>query len=197
MNPVLTALGVPIQVQAFFNSNELLFNYGGHYEHYDTGFHRIPTTTHLWLAGAEITREVIITSTAMEAIAYLSANLYKYPELHFLTFIAIGNLPHRNQMLWIKSHFPKRKLTLVFGNDLMGRLTDIKVVAGLHKKDVTLELSGSKVNINYNNVLYQFEQEGLSLYAFEKAAGLRSGCRTSKPKEHITFLDQLKNHANQ
>ena len=126
MNPVLAQLGVPDAVQDFFNVNELLFNYGGHFEHFDTSFHRVPTTTNLWLAGKDLSREVIITATAMEAIAYLSVNLHRFPDLDALTFIAIGNLPHPEQLKWIASHYPKRKYTLVFGKDLLGRLADIR-----------------------------------------------------------------------
>ena len=42
MNPALTKLGVPTVVQHFFDLEELLFDYGGDFEHYDTDFHRVP-----------------------------------------------------------------------------------------------------------------------------------------------------------
>ena len=81
---------VPAEVQALFNIHELLFTYGDNFEHFDTGFHRVPTTQNIWLAGKDLSREVVITSTAMEAIAYLSVNLYRYPDLNALSFIAVA-----------------------------------------------------------------------------------------------------------
>ena len=197
MNPVLTALGVPEAVQAFFNVNELLYNYGGHFEHFGAGFHRVPTTPNIWLAGKDLPREVIITSTAMESIAYLSVNLHRYPDLDTLSFIALGNLPHYGQLQWIKAHYPKRKFTLVFGKDLLGRLADIRVAAGLKNRTVRLLRSDIQIQITCNNEVYGFDQENLSLSAFEKASGLRTGFRTAKPKDFDTYLEQLKYHANQ
>ena len=195
MNPVLAQLGVPEAVQDFFNVGELLFNYGGHFEHFYPAFHRIPTTTNLWLAGKDLSREVIITATAMEAIAYLSVNLHRYPDLNALTFIAIGNLPHPAQLKWIISHYPKRKYTLVFGKDLLGRLADIRVAAGLKNKAIRLLRSDSKIQISCNNQQYVFDPDNLSLSSFEKVSGLRTGYRTAKPKDFDTYLDQLKYHA--
>ena len=195
MNPVLAQLGVPKAVQDFFHVDELIFNYGGHFEHFDTGFHRVPTTTNLWLAGKDLSREVIITATAMEAIAYLSVNLHRYPDLDALTFIAIGNLPHPPQLKWIASHYPKRKYTLVFGKDLLGKLADIRVAAGLKNKAIRLLRSDSKIQISCNNQHYEFEPDSLSLSSFEKVSGLRTGYRTAKPKDFDTYLDQLKYHA--
>lgn len=195
MNALLTALGVPNAVQEFFDIDELVFSYGEHFEHYDKGFHRVPTTKNLWLAGSAVTREVIITSTAMEAIAYLTVNLNSYPNLQSLSFIAIGNLPHPGQLNWIKTHFPKRKFTLVFGKDLLGKLADIRVAAGLFYKPVRLLRSEIQIQILCGQQVYRFDQETISLNSFEKATGIRTGVRTAKSKEFDTFLDQLKHYA--
>ena len=192
MNALLTKLGVPEKVQRFFNAAELLFCYGEHFEHYGDSFHRVPTTTNLWIAGNEMAREVIVTSTAMETIAFLTINRHRYPDPEILTFLAIGNLAHPGQLNWIRDAFPKRKFTLVFGNDLLGRLADIKVGAGLHGKHVCLLRSDVRIRITCENRLFEFEQDNLSLNAFEKMSGLRTGIRTHKPKEFNTFLDQLK-----
>jgi hypothetical protein len=197
MNSLLSRLGVPKEVQAFFNIHDPLFAYGEQFEHYGTNFHRVPTTQNIWLAGKDLSREVIITSTAMEAIAYLSFNLHRYRDLDALSFIAVGNLPHPRQLNWIRSNYLQSKFTLVFGKDLLGKLADIKIAAGLKKKTIRLLHSGVQIQIRYDNRQYGFDPESLSLNAFEKASGLRSGIRTTKPKEFDTYLDQLKFYANQ
>jgi len=197
MNALLTAMGVPAIIQEFFHTEELLFNYGGHYEQYTERFHRVPTTRHLWLAGNDHTHQVIITSSAMEAVAFLTLNRHRYPVLNSITCIAIGNLPHDGQLRWIRSQFPKQKYTLVFGNDLLGILADIRVAAGLKGKMVTFSNREGLITVSFNRVKYQFPEEAISLNAFEKAAAIRTGCRTVKPKVFNSFLDQLKYHANQ
>jgi hypothetical protein len=196
MNALLSALNVPVEVQQFFNADELLFNYGGHYEQYDTGFHRVPTTTHLWLAGNSLSKTVILTSSAMEAIAYLTINRYKFSNLRDVTFMALGNLPSTGQLKWIRDTFRKRKFILVFGNDLLGRMADIRVAAGLRNKPVAFHYTAFRIGVKCRRVLYEFDIDQLSLNAFEKATAIRTGCRTDKPKKFTSFLDQLKHDAN-
>ena len=57
--------------------------------------------------------------------------------------------------------------------------------------------SDMQVQILCDNKLYGFEQDNLSLSAFEKAAGMRTGIRTCKPKEFDTYLDLLRFYAKQ
>jgi hypothetical protein len=197
MNHHLTGLGVPAVVQAFFDTGDLCFRYGDDYELFGAGFHRVPTTPNLWIAGKELSREVVITSSAMEAIAYLSVNLYRYPDLDNLSFIATGNLPNYAQLNWVRSNYPNQKFTLVFGRYLLGRLADIMVAAGLKHHRVKMTHMGQEIQISYRNILYTFGQDRLSLSAFEKAARLRTDFRTHKPKGFNTYLEQLKYHAKQ
>lgn len=197
MNALLTALGVPAVIQEFFDAGELLFDYGGHFEHYGMGFHRVPTTPHLWLAGNALTREVVIVPAAMEAIAYLTLNLHRYHDLDQLSLIAIGNVPCNGQLRWIRTRFPKRKYTLVFANELLGRLNDIRVAAGLKGKMVRFFNTTAGMQIEFNRVVYQLGTDEISLNRFEKVAALRTGCRTVKPKTFNSFLEQLKYDAKQ
>jgi hypothetical protein len=191
MNELLTSLGIPDDVQDFFNCRELRFDFGDEVELFGHGFHMVPNTSSLWVAGQGTGRFVIVTSSAMEAISFLTCNKRHYPAFESLTFIAIGCLPHEKQAFWIKKRFPKSKFILVFGNDLLGRLADIKIAAGLSKKTIRLILLNSKIQIIYEGRSFEFDNESLSLNVFEKSAGLRTGIRTVKPKETNTFLDQL------
>jgi len=193
MNAVLTALGVPDDIQAFFGAEELVFTYGCHYEHYTQEFHRVPTTTHLWTAGSLVTREVIITPTAMEAIAYLTLHRHKYHRLENLTCVAVGNLPHRSQLKWISEHLSGKKFTLVFPRDLLGNLADIKIAAAIKGQHVAFKHLPTSIEIQFKRLIFQFAEDELSLNKFEKFTALRTGCRTAKPKSAYTFLEQLKN----
>jgi hypothetical protein len=197
MNALLTKLGVPPGVQAFFNADELWFNYSGHFEHFTTGFHLVPTTQNLFVAGSRAAKELIIASSVMEAMAFLTLMSHRYPNLYDLSVIAMGNLPYPDQLYWIKSRWQKRKITLVFGNDVLGRLTDIKVAAGIRNKLVRFSLQENRVAVTCNHIHYRFDPDMLTLNQFEKTAGIRTGIRTAKPKKFDTYLDQLQYDANQ
>ena len=197
MNELLTRLGVPTDIQAFFNSSaDLSFYYGDTHEHYGEGFHKIPTTANLWMAGGETASQVIITYCAMEAIAFITINRLRYPKLEELAFIAIGNKLQEEQANWIRQKFPKRKFTLVFGCDLIGHLTDIKLGAGLKNIPIRIQHSNFKVLIYRLNVLRAFDEDRISYHAFKIAFGIRGKIRTRKPIKTLTFLDQLKNDAH-
>jgi len=72
VNEQLITLGVPPELQAFFNLHELYFDYDDTFEYFDFGFHLVPTNSGIWLAGRPLTTDLIITSSAMEAIAFLT-----------------------------------------------------------------------------------------------------------------------------
>ena len=191
MNALLNKLGIPPEIQAFFKAESLVFNYGNDVEYFGSGFHLVPTTSHLFIAGGEVTKELILTSSVMEAVAFLTLNAHHYTNLGDLSVIAMGNLPHRGQLARIGQGWQKRKITMVFGKDVLGRLTDIRVAAGIRNKEVRFTLRKEMIDIEYNLVHYRFTSDKLSLHMFEKAAALRSGIRTSKPKQFDTFLTQL------
>ncbi len=197
MNEYLIRLGVPLEIQAFFNIKaDLSFNYGDSFEHFGENFHKLPTTLNLWIAGNESALEVIITYSAMEAIAFLTLNQVRYPKFQQLAFIAIGNRLHPEQTDWIRQRFPRRKFTLVFGNGLLSNITDIKLTAALKNLSFRIYHASHKVMIYRLDELKIFEDEQLSLNAFKVAFGIRGNFRTRKPTQSLTFLDQLKHDAD-
>jgi hypothetical protein len=193
MNALMTGLGIPEEFQALFKLDSLVFDYGDAIEHFGQDFHLIPTTKNLWVAGDATASEVIITSSAMEAIAFLTIHRQRYPKPGQLTFISIGNKLQDEQLEWVRSTYTKRKFTLVFGNDYIGRLTDIKIAAGLKSKPISIYYYGQQTIIRSGAAEKTFSNQEASLYAFERAFGWRSGIRCRKPINHNNFLDELKN----
>lgn len=192
MNRLLTRLGVSPEIQAFFNvTADLSFSYGDQWEHYGDGFHKVPTTQNLWIAGGDYASQVIITYSAMEAVAFITLNRYRCARLDQLAFVAIGNRLHAEQADWIGKSFPGRKFTLVFGKDLLGHITDIKLTAGIKKIPISIFHAGHQVMIYRGEQLQVFNSEQLSLHAFQEAFSIRPRFRTAKPAQSSTFLDQL------
>ncbi|WP_158829105.1 hypothetical protein [Mucilaginibacter lacusdianchii] len=196
MNALLKRLGLSHQVQAFFHADELSFDYGGTREIYDEGFHYVPTTAHVWQAGDRYAREVIITSSAMEAVAWFALKKNAYQAGSGLALVSLGNLPSPEQLDWVRRTFPRRRITLVFGNHLLGALTDIRVAGWLQGKNLRLRWQKEKVEISLGPRQTWLEEAHCSLHQVEKAFGLRSGIRTCKPRVHATYLAQLQHDAS-
>ncbi|MEZ2338430.1 hypothetical protein AB6735_22470 [Mucilaginibacter sp. RCC_168] len=200
MNALLTRLGVSPEIQAFFNiGGELLFHYGDTREHYGEGFHKIPTTKNLWVAGNEAAHEVIVSYSAMELIAFITINRSRYANLEQLAFIAIGNQLLKDQVDWIRQTYPKRRFTLLFGKDELGHLTDIKLAAGIQNTAIHIYYirQSGQVTIDRKGKLIIFEYGQVSLNSYKRAFHIRGRIRTRKPTKSLTFLDQLKYEAEQ
>ena len=196
MNAYLTRLGVPKEIQAFFKTGaELFFDYGDCQEHFAEGFHKIPTTRNLWLAGNDMAMEVIISYSAMEAIAFLTTNRIRYPRLEQLACIAIGNRLHAEQTDWIRKNFRVRKFTLVFSKDLPGHITDIKLAAALQNSHIRVAYAQHNVIIYRQDQIRIFEDDQVSLHQFKLAFGIRGSVRTRKPTQTATYLEHLKHDA--
>ncbi|MDB5143357.1 MAG: hypothetical protein JWQ66_2070 [Mucilaginibacter sp.] len=197
MNEILTRLGVSAEIQALFNiQQELRFDYGDSFEHFYEGGHLVPTTQNLWRAGNELAALLIIAPSAMELISFMSLNVRKFPDRENLLFIAMGNNCNTAKLQWIRSRYKKRKFILVYGNDLVGRLSDIKIATGLRGKSTMLSWSESFVFCSIGNRNFKLEQDQISLAAFERQAGIRTLIRTAKPFPHNTYLEQLMYNGN-
>ncbi|MCC8407695.1 hypothetical protein LJ707_02060 [Mucilaginibacter sp. UR6-1] len=192
MHDLLTKLGVSTELQAFFDLRDLCFSYGDEQEIYGPGFHHVPVSSDLWMSGKYPATELIISSSAMEAIAYMALNAWRHPADGSLSFIAVGLRPQPEQLRWINRYCLKRKITLVFPNDLCGRLADIVIAAGIRGRPVRPFWNKGNVQLRLKTQTIELPADKISLNMFEKAASLRTGIRTRKPVRFDTFLDQLR-----
>ncbi|MDR6943664.1 hypothetical protein [Mucilaginibacter pocheonensis] len=192
MNDYLTSLGVPPKVQRFFAVEEPIFDFGNESEYFSENIHRVPVTNNLWMAGDQFARQVIITFSAVEAIALLTLNQTTYPNFNDLLFIATGARISNAQLNWIRLNLKGREFTLAFGDELIGRITDIKVATAIRNKAVKLTFQEGNVIAWLKEKKTVFEEDKLSLHAFETALGVRTMIRTCKPLNQLTFLDELK-----
>jgi len=193
MNPLLTELGIPLEIQTFFGvTDELSFSYGDQYERYGPGFHIVPSTQNIWVAGLLNALHLIITYSVMEAMAFITLNRHRFPRLEQITFVAIGNRHHVEQSDWIREHFPGRKVTLVFGKDLIGHITDIKLAAAIKGIPLRIISNHDEIHIYRGKCLQVFNQDQVSLHTFQETFNIRPRFRTEKPVRALTFLDQLK-----
>ncbi|GAA4339626.1 hypothetical protein GCM10023149_50440 [Mucilaginibacter gynuensis] len=191
MADLLTRLGVPTDIRSWFDIEDSLFTFGDDHEHFGETFHRVPTTKNLWTAGNHQSPEVIITFSAMEAVAYLTLNCHLYSKPYNLLFIAIGNLPHSWQLEWIRLRYKNRKFTLVLGKDLLGRLCDVFIAARICNKVIKMTYTDAMVKMSYRGNSHIFDPETITLGKVERVLGIRTRIRTKKPASANSFLEQL------
>lgn len=200
MHPYLTRLGVHPTVQAFFAPHycsdpdgNLVFDYTGETETYGLAFHRVPLTDHSWTAGADnsVVRRVIICSSAVEAIAWLNCNFSAFHSLDHLLFVATGNRITDQKLAWIRRRLPGRKYGLLFGNDLLGRICDLKAAAAICGYPVHILNTGATITVDFRYRHFELTHAAFSLNAFERISGFRFAVKTLKCKQHESWLNQL------
>lgn len=206
MHPYLTRLGIRPEVQRFFRPfyrvdaiGNLLFAYGEKSEHFGFAFHKVPVTDGFWLAGnLELSqaRPVVLSASALEAVSWLNKKYHAFPQTENLLFVALGAGTSEAQLSWIRAHLGGKAVRLVFGNDLLGRMADLKLAAAIRGRPLSVYIDeAEQVLVNFRSRVFSFSQEDFSLAAFEREAGARFGLAADKPKVYHSFFDELKAEA--
>lgn len=204
MNPVLSELRIPGEVQEFFNDfvtiddkGRLVCSYGDkNNEYFNAAFgHHVPVTDHIWIAGnqsCDVASHLFICRSAIEAIAFLSFHYQTYRIITQFAFISFGLVPSESQFQVIERAIKRKKFSLVMGNDLLGRICDIKIAAGLQGHTIKAKLIDQEgISITFRGKDFEFSRDRLTLSGFEKRSKFRSYARTFKPKGEETFLAKL------
>lgn len=203
MHPYLTRLGVGAEVQQFFapfyvsdEAGNLCFWYGKVYEHFGLGFHRVPLSADLWLAGNlnfSQVRQVIISGSALDAVSWLNKKAIYLSHTENILFVATGSGLQTEHLNWINKQLFGKAFSLIYGNDLLGRLASLKMAAGLRRLPLEVYAEGKDlISVSFRSRNYAFSQDNFSLHAFEKVAKFRFGIRCDQPKDYLTFFDGLK-----
>lgn len=191
MNAYLTRLGILPEIQdwltRWYHVNEtgnLCFSYGSDTEVYGMAFHRVPLTGSCWKAGSGIfVSQTVICSSAMEGIAWLNCHSVNLDQLLLIATGSTISLPS----------LPKSKKVLVFGNDPLGHICDLKAAAILSGHPVQIAIEDNVVHITFRHRRFCLPTNTFSLSAFERLSGYRFNVKTSKPRQHSSWLNQLIN----
>jgi len=206
MHPYLTRLQVNPEVQKFFSRfyttdelSNLLFSYGDGFEHFGFAFHKVPLSANFWFAGINNfsqVRQVMICSSAMEAVSWLNKNYLSFSSPDNLLFLSPGTGVHDTHLRWLSQNLTGKTFTLVFGRDVLGRVADLKIAAGIRRVPVAVYFEPEEMlRVVFRLNSYLFRQADFSLNAFERAVGYRFNIPARKPKGFNSFFDQLKANA--
>ena len=125
MHPFLTRLGIMPCVQEFFEPffradalGNLLFDYGDEIEHFGFAFHKVPSSVNFWMAGNRNfpqVRQVVICSSAMEALAWLNNKQSAVGCFDGLLLLSAGCRLCPAHTHWLNTNLPEKKYHFVFG----------------------------------------------------------------------------------
>lgn len=201
----LTRLGILDEVRALFhntyNINENLggisFDYGDcEIEHFSFAFHKVPSIPTFWKAGvtdSNIITDVIISSSAMNTIAYMSYKFKFYSKTANILFLSTGSRLYDCHLDLIKS-LKKKRITLIFNDDFFGKVADIKVAAALLNQPIKFTVGQDNVIISFKEKDITFNSLNLSLNAFRKAFNVRiPKLRTQKSRGVNYVQDHFEN----
>ncbi|MBS1532758.1 MAG: hypothetical protein JSU01_20820 [Bacteroidetes bacterium] len=201
MHPYLVKLGVHTEVQVFFDpyfsndpSGNLSFAYGDTCEVFGLAWHKIPASGNLWITGSPDSptiRHVIICSSAMEAIAWLHCHHTMIACSDQLCFVATGVSLLASKLKQLSATFAGKRCSLLFSDDILGRVFDLKIAAAIRSQPVEVTLDGDRVKVEFRAAQYLLSADQFSLNAFEKLAAFRFHVQTLKPKGALTWLDRL------
>lgn len=205
-NHYLTRLGISEETQALFygtykadiDSGGIYFEYGDEVsEHYDLGFHLIPSVPAFWKAGeleTNIVSKIIIGSSALDIISYFSRKLYNYSDSTNLMLLSTGARLYDAHLDSIRS-FGKKEIILIFDDTFLGRISDIKVAAALMNLPIQFKLIAEQVVIKFRDKEISFNSLDVSLNAFRKEFDIRTPFLKTQKSKGLSFLQDQINFA--
>lgn len=164
------------------------------HEHWHDNGVRVPVSSGIWSA-----RDSLPVSVTNLFIGHSASDLlcfcHYYP--HWIAspcsaaFASLGLLPTKEQILRLKSVFQNAKIHTVFDTGISGRVADCKVATWQTGKNVRFTLTDDHGEFYCDKKRYRIPVSVFSLNRFEKAAGVRSGIRTHKPKAQFETFHQF------
>ena len=201
MHPYLLKLGVHPAVQDFFApycrsdaAGNLLFDYSAAHETYGLAWHRVPFAEGLWIAGNEnisAVNRIFISASAMEAVAWLHYHHAMTRNADQLCFVATGSSLAGSKLFRLREMTCGKQCSLLFGNDLLGKVCDLRVAAALRAQPVAISVDNDTIGVRFRATSYKIPADQFSINKFEKLASFRFGVQTLKPKGALTWLDGL------
>lgn len=207
MHAYLDWLGVNPHIQTWLASSfqsdaagNMLFKYGEQTEIYGIAFHKVPVTDSFWQAGApqhEAIKRIVVCTSAMEAIAWLHFHYATIRSLDDLMLLATGSALTPGKRARFSAFGKHKSYVLATENSLLGAVMDLSIAAAIQRKPLTIRYESDQLAIIFRNQAYRVQADAFSLNAFGRLAGFRFRCATSKPKDHLNWLQLLlaeKNH---
>ena len=139
----------------------------------------------------QVVRDAFISNSMIELVAFCHC-LNKRSSFRNAVFFSTGLKPDRELFLEFWSRFKNAKVHLLYGNSLLGRVTDCKIAHWLRGEDYSFYLSGSQI-ISSAPVeeTIALAREAFSMRSYFRRRGGRNLVATHKPS-----LKSIDNYIN-
>jgi hypothetical protein len=104
-------------------------------------------------------------------------------------FVSFGGGITRNQIRLALDRWQQAEKNTLFDNDYQGRVYDIMLAASIAGKEVSFRKEADSLRFTVNNKEFEIPVSRLSLKAFERESGIRSGLHVHKARGAKDFND--------
>lgn len=124
---------------------------------------------------------IILAPNPAAADNHIARHSHSFSNPEGLWFFCYGNQPTQHQISSMLASVHKKKIILLYEDDLLGRVAAIKIACWIKGRDVQLKYERPEmILIRFNGHQHYFPEHQLSLSRFEKRTGLRTQIKTYK-----------------
>ena len=161
-------------------------------ESFHLGKHQLATSSGIWFNSPRLSAfgSLYVCSSVMEAVAFVllqGANLADLDQSCWIVFGLNCQLPGAALEFCFG-----RKISLLFGRDLLDVLRAVKICVSLKGFLVNFWLREDLLECHFRGRSYVFPVEGFSLSRFKQATGFRDYSSMKRPPDAASFLDCLR-----
>lgn len=107
-------------------------------------------------------------------------------------FVSFGGGIARNQVRLALEHWPQAVKSTLFDNDYQGRVYDIVLATAIAGKEAAFRKESDSLHFAANGKTFEIPVSKLSLSAFERESGIRSGLHVHKARGVKDFNDIIR-----
>jgi|GEM_PF-4899531 len=125
-------------------------------------------------------RHLFVANHITDLISYVRSRPYRFPAKIDFVFASLGNIPNQDQMEYLRKRFPKAKLELLFGGDMVDRITSCSVALWFNQKRCTFSYRNGHIQFRFKGMVFSIAEGDFSLNRFERFTKLRLGARVHR-----------------
>ncbi|WP_276499849.1 DUF3991 domain-containing protein [Pontibacter litorisediminis] len=136
------------------------------------------------------TRNVFFGENPIDVMSFYQLHKHRI-DINSSVFIAFGGGIAKAQLQLALRHWPQAAKHSLFDNDYQGKVYDILLATAMSGKEYSFKKGNDSLLFKVNGKSFELATDRLSLSAFERQAGVRSGLHVHKAKGVKDFNDLL------
>ncbi|PRY08343.1 Toprim domain-containing protein [Pontibacter ummariensis] len=135
-----------------------------------------------------LTRHVYFAENPIDAMSFYQLEKDKR-DFSNSVFVSFGGGMSRMQVELSLQAWPNAQKHTIFDNDYQGKIYDIYLATAIAGKPYAFTKNADSITFSLDEKKFDIPVDKLSLFAFEKNSGIRSGLQVHKPLGHKDYND--------